>query len=46
MKNLRFTIYDLRLASRNGRRVNDFVARKSHIVNRKFSAVIAAAAEE
>jgi hypothetical protein len=44
--NLRFTIYDLRVPSLAGRRVNSFVARKSYIVNRKFSAVIASAAEE
>jgi hypothetical protein len=39
-------IYDLRALFHNGSRSNLIAARKSHIVNRKFSAVIAAAAEE
>jgi hypothetical protein len=34
--NLRYTIYDLRAAIANERRVNIFAARQSHILNRKF----------
>jgi hypothetical protein len=40
--NLRFTIYDLRVPSLAGRRVNSFVPRKKNIADRKFSAAVEA----
>jgi len=39
MKNLRFTIYDLRAPFQNGRRSRFIATRKSYIVYRKFAAI-------
>ena len=46
MKNLRFMIYDLRLAFLNGCCVSAFAARQSYIVYRKFPDVILPVAKE